>query len=371
MQERQENMQALRIFGSTQRYVQGPNAIDAIGTLVAPLGSSVVLIIDAFMSSMLSERILSACAASGLSLQIIEVSDEVTHANITARANAVDASGRNVIIVGVGGGKAIDLARAVSWRLDAPFVSVPTIASNDSPAAMAVAVYNDDHSLAEVIQTGRNPNMVLVDTNIIVAAPPRFLSAGIGDALAKKFEADACNSSGGLNQYGTRPFRISRAIADECYSTLRECAERGLQAAARHEVDEWLEATVEASILMSGLAFENGGLSIAHSMMRGLQVVRGAREALHGEHVAYGLLVQRALEGASDEELLDLAKFLSAVGLPKSLSCLGLVDPEPFEIEALISGCLSSPHRAKTTSVVSAATLTTAIGRIEVLSAIV
>jgi glycerol dehydrogenase len=360
----------LRIFGGPGRYVQGAGAVDSLGSLAAELGASAVVIIDAAMVPILGERLLASFAAVGTVAQVIPVNDEVTHANIERRIAEVDVSAGVPLVVGAGGGKSLDLARAVSWRLRAPFVTVPTIASNDSPAAMAIAVYDDDHHMVEVIQTGRNPEIVLVDTRVIAAAPARFFSAGIGDAIAKKFEADACRDAGGLSQHGTRPLRLAGAIADECYRTLREFAPQAVRAAASHQVDEAFENTVEATILMSGLAFENGGLSIAHSLMRGLVVIRNVRSALHGEHVAYGLMVQRALEGADDAELLDLAAFLEAVELPASLGALGLTDPTQAELEELVERTLGSPHTHKTLAQVDRESLLAAISRVERLAII-
>ena len=62
---------------------------------------------------------------------------------------------------------------------------------------------------------------------------------------------------------------------------------------------EDLEALVEAVVLLSGMGFENGGLSLAHSLTRGLMRARGARDALHGQHVAWATLVQRVAERAA------------------------------------------------------------------------
>jgi glycerol dehydrogenase len=358
----------LRVFGGASRYVQGAGAIDSLGPLAAELGASAAVIIDVAIVPLLGERLLASFATEGMTVQVVPVNDEVTHANIGRRVAEVDVSAGLPVIVGVGGGKSLDLARAVSWKLRAPFVTVPTIASNDSPAAMAVAVYDLDHHMVEVIQTGRNPEIVLADTQVIAAAPVRFFSAGIGDAIAKKFEADACREAGGLSQHGTRPLRLAGAIADECYRTLREYAPRAMHAAASHQADEAFENTVEATILMSGLAFENGGLSIAHSLMRGLVVIRNARSALHGEHVAYGLMVQRALEGADDAELHDLAEFLGAVSLPATLGALGLTDPTPAELEELVERTLGSPHTHKTLARVDRESLLAAISRVEQLA---
>ncbi len=102
----------------------------------------------------------------------------------------------------------------MALRLGLEMISVPTIASTDAPASRGVVIYNEDHRLADVEQMPLNPRCVLVDTKWIARAPARFLSAGIGDAIAKKFEADACLASGGLNKHGTPPSLTALAVAD-------------------------------------------------------------------------------------------------------------------------------------------------------------
>ncbi|WP_347059631.1 iron-containing alcohol dehydrogenase [Blastococcus sp. HT6-30] len=348
--------------------MQGAGALDAAGGLVSGLGTTAVALLDAGIAALVGHRLTTSLRAAGVEIQCLEVDLEVTHENIARTVARIEAPrGRETVLLGVGGGKAIDLARAVAWTRGDAFVTVPTVASNDSPAAMAVAVYDDQHRMVEVIQTGRNPELVLVDTALIGGAPARFLSAGIGDAVAKKFEARSCRAAGGTNQHGTLSLQVAGAIADCCYEALRASAPAALAAVRRREVDQALEDTVEATILMSGLAFENGGLSIAHSLVRGLQSVRGAKEAMHGEHVAYGLLVQLAVEDASDAELLDLRGFLHSVDLPTSLAELGLPDATADELDTITQRCLGSPHRDKTPATVDHAGIRAAIARVEAL----
>ena len=102
----------------------------------------------------------------------------------------------------------------------------------------------------------------------------------------------------GKTPFGTRPLHTAIVIADACYQTLRKHAADALEAVERREVEATTrsKSVVEAAILMSGLGFENGGLSVAHSLTRGLVKARGAKEAVHGDQVAYGLLVQLAFE---------------------------------------------------------------------------
>jgi len=71
--------------------------------------------------------------------------------------------------------------------------------------------------------------------------------------------------------------------------------------------------------------------------------LRGARYRLHGEHVAYGILVQLAVEGQYDK-LSDLADFLVQVGLPVSLADLDVPGVTPADMAAIAMVTITSPH---------------------------
>src|SRR5690606_33114214 len=163
-----------------------------------------------------------------------------------------------------------------------------------------------------------------VDTEVLVAAPERFFVSGIGDAISKKFEAAQCVATGNQNFYAARPPLLATRIADACYEVIREHAEGALAARRAGRGDEEFENTVEATILLSGLAFEHGGLSIAPSLTRGFSSVPGVADALHGEQVAFGLLVQLILEQRPRGFIDDMVAFYGRVGLPRSLTELGL-----------------------------------------------
>ncbi|HRD63321.1 MAG TPA: iron-containing alcohol dehydrogenase, partial [Nocardioides sp.] len=178
------------------------------------------------------------------------------------------------------------------------------------------------------------------------AAPTRFLRAGIGDAVSKTFEAAACAAGTGVTTLGTRPLRVGAAIAGAAYATLRTHALAGLAACERQEVTDDLEAVVEAVVLLSGMGFENGGLSLAHSLTRGLMQARGARDALHGEHVAWATLVQRVAEHDDPAEVADLRGFLDSLELPVTLPGLGMPDPTPEEIREIARVTMTAPHLA-------------------------
>lgn len=349
----------MRIFAATPFYLQGPGAVAQVGRIAQQHGKNPGLVIDPLACELLGAVLLGGFASMPPTCKF---SGEVTDARIAPLANSLCQCD---VIVAVGGGKALDAGKAVAFGLGLSVITVPTIASTDGPASRGIAIYGDDHRLLRVDQMPRNPVAVIVDTAVIASAPTRFLRAGIGDAIAKMFEAEGCWAGGGLTKHGTRPTHSARALARAAYAMLRDHAAAGVAAAMRNEVTEDLEATVEAAVLLSAMGFENGGLSLTHSVTRGLMNLRGARGGLHGEHVAYGTLVQIAAEGRPRTQLADVARFLQEVGLPTSLAQLGAKNLSHSELEGIVSATMASPHIANLATPMNEATLMAALELIE------
>lgn len=355
------------LFGAPHRYYQGPGQLDRLGEILAPYGTAPLIVIDAFMRASLEARILESCRRAGLAPRLMSFGGEITHPAIDALIDGLDGLAPSVA-VGVGGGKALDAAKAVALRLRLLAVTVPTIASNDSPTSAAIAMYDENHTMIAVDRLHRSPEAVVVDTALIAAAPVRFLLAGIGDALSKKFEADGCAAGSGITPFGTRPGRTGGAIADACYQTLRKHGAAAVRAAKAGQPNDDLEAVVEATLLMSGLGFENGGLSLAHSLTRGLVKVRGASGAPHGDHIAWALLVQLAAEGRSDAFIADLLGFYEEIGLPASLGALGMDRPGPEDYAEIARWTMTAPHLKNMSVAVDETVISAAIARIQAMT---
>lgn len=354
------------IFGAPHRYYQGPDALDELGRAAAPFGIAPVVIADAFVMEMIGPRVRAILAEAGLDPLIRTFAGEITYPAIEGLRASLGGAEPGVAI-GIGGGKSLDAAKALALKLGIAVITVPTIASNDSPTSASIAMYDDDHVMIAVDRLPRSPEAVIVDTRLVAAAPIRFLRAGIGDAVSKKFEADGCLAGTGVTPFGTRPLRTGVVIADACYRTLRQHAPQAIRDLGQGALTEAVEATVEATILMSGLGFENGGLSLAHSLTRGLVKARGAKDAIHGEHVAWGALVQLAAERRGDEELIDLAGFHRAVGLPTCLRELGMADATDAEMADIARWTMTAPHLRNLPSAIGEQDLLRAIGRVETL----
>jgi glycerol dehydrogenase len=332
------------IFGSPGRYIQGPGLVDHVGEYAVLIGSRAVLIADAFVMAMIGDRIEASCAKSGVRLVRRDFDEELTP-DLVARLVADCEDGQPELIIAAGGGRSIDAGKAASHQLQCQIITLPTAASNDAPTSKNYVLYDNDHRLLSVGHLAFSPAYVVVDTALIAGAPKSFLRAGIGDALAKKFEADQCAMApGGLNMFGARPLAAARALSEACYKTLLDDAASALAAAGTGVSTSAFERVVEAVILMSGLGFESGGLSIAHAMTRGLSALPHVKHAAHGLQVAYGLLVQLELEHIPAESRQEIELFYIQTNLPRSLAQLGLAEASTEQLSEAARLTLTAPH---------------------------
>lgn len=315
----------LSVFASPSRYVQGRDATLQLGAQLTHLGLSGPAFI---LSSARTAERLAGAWQQGLpdhDYSVHAFAGECSQAEIERGIEAARTSGARVVI-GVGGGKALDTARAVAAALDLPVVNCPTLASSDAPCSALSVVYREDGAVERYAFYARNPDLVLVDTSIIAAAPRRFLVAGMGDALATWYEARTVIEARSPNQLGGATTITAGALAELCCRTLYADGVHAAAAVEAGAVTPALERLVEANTLLSGLGFESGGLAIAHSVHNGITAIPTSHGMLHGEKVAYGLIVQLVVEGRPTEEIEQVVRFCRAVGLPTRLADLGLVD---------------------------------------------
>ena len=205
----------LKVFCAPARYTQGPDATEQLGAEIRTLGLDGPAIIVAGRSAirLLSETWSKTFAAVGMRHAIYPFGGECTAAEIRRGCQAArEANAR--IVVGAGGGKVLDTARAIASDLSLPVVNCPTIASSDAPCSALSVIYTDAGAWEEYRIYRRNPDLVLVDTAVIARSPARHLVAGMGDALATWFEAKACADTGAKNIRQRRECRNDPAFPE-------------------------------------------------------------------------------------------------------------------------------------------------------------
>ena len=217
-------------------------------------------------------------------------------------------------LVGVGGGRPIDLAKQAGFNKNIPFVSIPTAASHDGFGS----------ARSSIRQAGRKTSMqaippiaVVADTTIISRAPSRLLAAGVGDIVS--------------NQTAVLDWRLDGQKADysEYAAALSEMAaqlvEDGIEKVASG-TEEGVRLVVKA-LISSGVAMSIAGTSRPasggeHKFSHWLDA-NSDNPALHGEQCGLGSIVTMYLHGGDWEKIRDTLK---AVNAPINSKGLGMDD---------------------------------------------
>jgi glycerol dehydrogenase len=303
------------------KYIQGPGAIAELPAWVKLLGPKGLMLISPSVKDQVLPRCAVDFAVEGIHCELFRgecCESEVARLLDTVRQGQID------VVVGMGGGKTIDTAKIVADRANLPVIIIPTIASTDAPCSGCAVLYSRDGVFEAVHYQKANPTAVIVDVDIIAAAPTRFLVAGMGDALATWFEARSCDRTQSPNECGGYSTTVGLHIARLCYDTLLAYGAAAKLAGERHIVTPALEHIVEANILLSGLGFESAGLAAAHAIHNGLTALAETHSFYHGEKVAFGVLAGLQLTDASRDESATVFSFCESVGLPTTLAELGI-----------------------------------------------
>ena len=318
----------IKIMIAPNRYIQGPRVLKETGKYIAHLGSKVFLIGGRTALSIVKDQVSASLSENSMEYQVEAFSGECTRAGVAQLLKKARTFGTDVV-AGIGGGRAIDTAKAVSRELGSALVIIPTVASNDAPCTALSVQYKENHMLDRFLILKRNPDVVLVDSRIIAEAPTRYFVAGMGDALATWFEAYTCTKSSAKSFAGGVTTAAALNLARLCYETLMEYGITAKLAVDQNAVTPAVERVIEANILLSGLGFESSGLAAAHGIHEGLHALEGAEKALHGELVAFGTIAQLVMENYPRGEIEGVIEFCNAVGLPVTLRQLGVSDTSP------------------------------------------
>lgn len=327
-----------KIICSPGSYIQGDGELKRLADYYTPLGEKgAYLIVDSFILKNYQKEIEVSFLKKEIPFRVTTFGGECSKKEIKLHQQQMADMD---VVIGIGGGKTLDTAKAVAYYMRRPVIIIPTAASTDAPCSRLSVLYSEKGAFENYLPLPANPNMVIMDTDVIVHAPVRFLVAGIGDALATYYEAAACEQSGALTMAGGISTKAAMALAKLCRDTLFEDGYKAKVAVESQVCTKAVMNIIEANTYLSGIGFESGGLSAAHAIHNGLTVLEGCHGMLHGEKVAFGTIVQLVLENRPTEEIEDLILFCKQMGLPTTLKALGLGEATDEELlKAATASC--------------------------------
>lgn len=332
------NTTGIRVQPGAANYYSGVGALDEIERFYPAATLDNVLWIAGQRAQAAAEPYLPALFGQAKSTCLIFAGHCSERQVRQLTRQGVDAN----LVIGLGGGRVLDTAKAVAHRLGQPFVAIPTIAATCAAWTPLSVWYDDQHRALSFELFPQASALVLVEPRILLAAPADYLRAGIGDTLAKWYEACVlCERAGPVPLTAQLGLAAARQIND----VLRSDGVAALQAIASGTLSETFLRVIDAVIagggLVGGLGERYTRLAAAHAIHNGLTKLRETAKFLHGAKVAYGILVQLALEEKLDE-LAELASLLTSLGLPTRLSELDVDIARNDQIDALIAHTLRS-----------------------------
>lgn len=326
-------MAALKLLRAPSKYVQGKDALLTFYEETKNLGDSFLFICSNSGYKMCHEKIEKSFEGSTSKIRFeifggISSNGEINRMRDIVKENKIN------VVVGVGGGSAIDTAKACAYYEGLPVAIVPTVCATDAPCTGLSVIYNDDGTFDTYIFYPKNPDAVLVDSQVIANAPAKFLIAGMGDALGTYFEARACVRTDAPSLENGGISLSAMSLCELCYKTLLKSGYQAKKACENNLVTPALEAIIEANTYLSGVGADNGGLAVAHSVYNGFTALEECEKTMHGSIVAFGTVTQLILENAPTEEIKEVMDFCYSVGLPLTLKEIGVTDVARVRIAA-------------------------------------
>jgi glycerol dehydrogenase-like iron-containing ADH family enzyme len=306
--------------------IRGAGVLSHIGEIIARFGQRPLLVGGDRTLAIVQPQLEPILVQYSLQLVQASYGADCSESSLTYLHQAV-ANHQATLIIGVGGGKALDTAKLLAHQCQLPVVTIPTSAATCAAWTALSNVYSEQGAFLYDVGLLKCPDVLILDYDLIQFAPQRTLVAGIGDALAKWYEASV--SSGHSEQT-----LIVAAVQQA--RVLRDLLFQKAVLALQSPGSEVWQQVVDASVLMAGVIGGLGGAQCrtvaAHAVHNGLTHLLQSHHALHGEKVAYGILVQLRLEEMIQGSLLaatarqQLLNFYREVGLPQSLADLGLLE---------------------------------------------
>lgn len=348
------------------RVLRGPGVLSQLGEICAGLGKRAIIIGGHHALQVVSRRVKQQLQAAGVTLLAEEWFGGETSVSQIDRLAALASDLQADLIIGTGGGKSLDTCKAVATQISLPLVTIPTIAATCSAVTPLTIRYDDLGNFFDIFPLPHAPDAVIIDSDLLASAPPRWLAAGLGDTLAKWYEFRAVSQ-----RHPAREGNALSSLAHSkiCYDLIKQHGPEAYRKVLAGESSHALNQVLDAIFTWAGLTslMSNGAHAAAsHAIYEGFTFCDKTREYGHGLLVGFGNLCLLALEDRSDEEILSEMRLARECGIPLTLSAIASLEAE--ELELIVRESVHAPDMENMSEPVTVARLSDAIRRIELLS---
>ena len=333
------------------RYIQAPGAMQAVGREAKLLGSKKALIVGGKRALEASGEIIEKSLKDAeIEPYFYTMTSDCTYETLAyLKDDLIPKIGADLVI-GSGGGKVMDMAKASGKCSGLPVINAPTsVATFNCFSAMSV-MYTEDHKPIDRIWHETENNAVILDTQILANAPVKLFASGMADAFAKYIETGLMDEAYTLMSTPTGMY-ASKVMARTTNEIILNKGEKAYRDCQNHEVTDEFDACVFAVVATTGIAaavnYSNQslirgklgkGATFAHALYYACKkyYTEETSNWLHGEIVGLGCQASMYAYGRSEYEIKNFRRFLGATGQPMSLKELG-IEPTDAELRKLVT----------------------------------
>ncbi len=309
--------------------VTGPGVLEQIPAIIAELDipERGLIVCDTNTLEIAGNQVIEYLEAGGHPMQKIEIAG----ANVDELERVESFSDNIDFLVGLGGGRPIDLAKQAGFNNNIPFISIPTAASHDGFGSARASIRRDGRKTS---MQAIPPIAVVADTEIISKAPKRLLGAGVGDIISNQTAVLDWKLAGQKADYSEYAAALSEMAAELVENDIAKVAS-GKEEGVRLVVKALISSGVAMSIAGTSRPASGGEHKFSHWLDSNCET-----PALHGEQCGLGSIVTMYLHGGNWEKIRDTLK---AVNAPITSSELGIDDG--IVLNAFLNSKEIRPHR--------------------------
>ena len=281
--------------------VTGPGVLEQLPAIIAELDipERGLIVCDTNTLEIAGNQVIEYLEAGGHPMQKIEI----TGANIDELERVEAFSDDIDFLVGLGGGRPIDLAKQAGFNKDIPFISIPTAASHDGFGSARASIRRDGRKTS---MQAIPPIAVVADTEIISKAPKRLLAAGVGDIISNQTAVLDWKLAGQKADYSEYAAALSEMAAELVENDIGKVAS-GKEEGVRLVVKALISSGVAMSIAGTSRPASGGEHKFSHWLDSNCNT-----PALHGEQCGLGSIVTMYLHGGNWEKIRDTLKAVNA-----------------------------------------------------------
>jgi alcohol dehydrogenase class IV len=392
-------------FHSAGQIVFGPGSAHQIGSLTSALPSKRVLVITdkQLVAAGIIDPVLSSLKQAGLAVDVFDGGQPEPALRVADQSAAFARPLRPDVVIGLGGGSNMDLAKITAVILShggvardyigearipgpiLPVVCIPTTAGTGSEVSCSAVLTDDENDVkVSTLSNYLRPRFAIVDPLLTVSCPRKVTADSGIDALTHVIEAYTATDSGKLSAEHKSIYQGRNPLCDALAERAIRLIGANLVTAVKNPRDLAAREAMSLGATLAGLAFSNAAVALVHALEYPVGAVthcsHGAGNGLLLPHVMRFNLRARLKEfarvaellgedvrGLSDEQAAELAvagveRLSRTIEIPQRLRDLGLSEQQlpalaekTFGIKRLLRVNPREPSQADVLAILQAA----------------